>query len=56
MLNGRIILEWMLEKWGGGGVADFIHLASDRDQWWGVVNTVMDLWVCKRQGISWLAE
>jgi hypothetical protein len=24
---------------------DWIRLSEDRDQWWAVVNTVMDLWV-----------
>jgi hypothetical protein len=24
---------------------DRIHLDQDRDQWWAVVNTVMNLWV-----------
>jgi hypothetical protein len=24
---------------------DWINLAQDRDQWWAVVNTVMNLWV-----------
>jgi predicted P-loop ATPase len=25
--------------------ADWIHLDQDRDQWWGLANTVMNLWV-----------
>jgi hypothetical protein len=29
----------------GFGDADWIHLAQDRDRWWTVVNTVMNLWV-----------
>jgi hypothetical protein len=28
--------------WGG---RDWIKLAQDRDQWWALVNTVMNLWV-----------
>jgi hypothetical protein len=24
---------------------DWMHLGQDRDQWWDVVNTVMNLWV-----------
>jgi hypothetical protein len=24
---------------------DWIHLAQDRNQWWAVVNTVMNIWV-----------
>jgi len=27
----------------GWGVVDWIHLAQDRDQWWAVMNTVMNL-------------
>jgi len=24
---------------------DWLHLAQDRDQWWALVNTVMNFWV-----------
>jgi hypothetical protein len=24
---------------------DWLHLAQDRDRWWALVNTVMNLWV-----------
>jgi hypothetical protein len=24
---------------------DWMHLAQDRDQWWALVNTIMNLWV-----------
>jgi len=24
--------------------ADWMHVAHDRDQWWTLVNTVMNLW------------
>jgi hypothetical protein len=27
----------------GFGDADWIHLAQDRDRWWAVVNTVMNV-------------
>jgi hypothetical protein len=27
----------------GWEIVDWIHLAQDRDQWWAVVNTVMNL-------------
>jgi hypothetical protein len=27
----------------GWEVADWIHLAQDRNQWWGLMNTVMNL-------------
>jgi hypothetical protein len=29
-------------EWEG---VDWIHLAQDRDQWWAVVNMVMNFWV-----------
>jgi hypothetical protein len=38
----RIILELFLGKGGWEGV-DWIHLTLDRDQWWALVNTVMNL-------------
>jgi hypothetical protein len=40
-LDGRIILEWIVGKQGGG--VDWIHRAQDRDQWRPLVNTVMNL-------------
>ena len=40
-VDGRIILEWILEKWDGG--MDWIDLAQDRDGWRAVVNAVMNL-------------
>jgi hypothetical protein len=33
-----------LRELGWKGV-DWMHLAQDRDQWRGLVNTVIDLWV-----------
>ena len=32
-----------LQEMGGGG--DWMELAQDRDRWWALVNTVMNLWV-----------
>jgi hypothetical protein len=29
----------------GWKVMDWIYLAQDRDQWWALINTVMNLWV-----------
>jgi hypothetical protein len=29
-IGGRIILEWIVEKWEG---VDFIHVTYDRDLW-----------------------
>ena len=40
-LDGRIILEWILEKWDEG--MDWIDLAQDRDRWRAVVNAVTNL-------------
>jgi hypothetical protein len=31
--------------WGGGGGAEWIDLAQDRDHWQALVNAVMNLWV-----------
>jgi hypothetical protein len=42
-IDGKIILKWILGKWGGG--VDWIHLAQDRDRWWAVVNMAMNLLV-----------
>jgi hypothetical protein len=30
---------------GGGGGTEWINLAQDSNQWWIIVNTVMNLWV-----------
>ena len=37
-----------------GGI-DWIDLAQDRDKWWALVNTVMNLRFHKWCGISWVA-
>jgi hypothetical protein len=34
------ILKWILERLDG---IDWIDLAQDRDQWWALVNTAMNL-------------
>jgi hypothetical protein len=36
-------------RWEG---VDWIHLVQDRDQWWAVVNTVMNLRVPQKAGNS----
>jgi len=36
----------------GGGCGDWIELAQDRARWWALVNTVMNIRVPKKPGIS----
>jgi hypothetical protein len=40
-VDGRIILNWILEKWMEG--MDWLHLAQDKERWRAVVNAVMNL-------------
>jgi hypothetical protein len=40
-VDGRIILKWILEKWGGS--MDWIDLAQNRDRWRTLVNAVIKL-------------
>ena len=40
VVDGRIILQWILEKYDGD--ADWINLAQDKDRCRAVVNTVMN--------------
>jgi hypothetical protein len=49
-VDGKIMLDWILQKWGGGEVVDCIHLTQDRVQWWAVVNTVMNLRIPQKAG------
>jgi hypothetical protein len=42
----------LLERWKG---VEWIHLARIRTSSGHVVNLVMNLWVHKRRGISWLS-
>jgi hypothetical protein len=43
-VGGRIILKWILGELGFGGV-DWINLPQNRNRWWVLVNTVMNLQV-----------
>ena len=36
----------------GGGCGDWMELAQDRDRWWALVSTVMNLRIPKMRGIS----
>ena len=36
----------------GGGCVDWMELAQDRDRWWALVSTVMNIWVSKMREIS----
>jgi len=36
----------------GDGCGDWMELAQDRDRWWALVSTVMNLGVPKMRGIS----
>jgi hypothetical protein len=40
VVGGNIKINLKETGWGG---MDWIHLAQDRDQWWALVNTVMNL-------------
>jgi len=39
----------------GGGCEDWVEFAQDRDRWWALMSTVMNLRVPKMRGISRLA-
>ena len=40
-VDGRITLKWIFEKWVGG--MSWIDLAQDRERWWALVNSVINL-------------
>ena len=40
-VDGRIILQSILEKWDGG--TEWTAVAQDRYRWWAVVNAAMNL-------------
>jgi hypothetical protein len=41
-VHRRIMLEWILEKWGGKLWTDWIHLTQNREQRRALVKTVMN--------------
>jgi len=41
-VDGRIILKWIFQEVGCGGI-ELIDLAQNRDRWWDLVNAVMNL-------------
>jgi hypothetical protein len=43
-VDGRMGSKWTLGRLVGGGV-EWIHLAQDRDNWWALVNAVVNLQV-----------
>jgi hypothetical protein len=46
-VDGRLILKWIFKGKGCENV-DWIYLDQDREQWHGLVNTVMNFMFCKR--------
>jgi hypothetical protein len=45
-IDAKIILRWVLRKWG----VDWIQLAQDRAEWWALMDTVINHMFRKRQG------
>ena len=42
-VDGRIILKSILKMWVGD--IDWIALSQNRDRWWALMYTVINLWV-----------
>jgi hypothetical protein len=49
-VDGRIILKWIFNKWGGD--LERIFLAHNKDMWLVLVNAVMNSGFLKIRGIS----
>jgi hypothetical protein len=41
-VGGWIILQWIFREIGRGGM-DWVNLPQDRNQWWALLNMVMNL-------------
>ena len=50
-VDGRIILKWIFEKWGGE--SEGIVLVQDRDKWQPAVNARMKVHVAENAGNLW---
>jgi hypothetical protein len=50
-VDGNIILQWILREIGWEGI-DWMHLAEDRDGCQVLVNTIMNLRVSSKVGVS----
>jgi hypothetical protein len=42
-IDGKTVRTDLMKR--GWEVVDWLHLAQDKEQWWAVVTTVMNLWV-----------
>jgi hypothetical protein len=54
IVDGRIILKCIFEKWNGG--TDWIDVSQDRDRWRALGNSVIKIGFYKMLGTFWLAE
>jgi hypothetical protein len=52
--DGRIILNWIFQKWDGG--INWIDLVQDMDMWQSFVKVVVTFRFCKMRGIYSLYE
>jgi len=44
-IDGKIILQWIFNKWDGGGLVDWIDVSLDSGWRWALVNAVINLQV-----------
>jgi hypothetical protein len=50
-IDRRIILRWIFRKWARRG-RNCTDLAQDKDRWWALVNSIMNLHVPLNMGES----